>query len=159
MCINKLLEECSSFISYDFTTWPYVVVTIQPGDPEPNAFNAHLDVLKYLLEQESPFSITINTTGGSFSNIGYVRQQATFLKNHKDLIQKTLVCSSLVTENSFTRMALDILFKFVKPQRPNGRFACANKAAEWTLQQWEESNKIATTCPVQGSKELAQCYV
>ena len=144
MTLEEAIARAAPFMKYDLSTWPYVVMVAQPGEPTPDAFQAHLDVFRHLLYHGQAFSILIHTSQGRLANMQLVSHQARFLQEHRQAIVQNLVCSSIVVTSTFIHTVLSALFCIVRPQKPCKTFTDLEAASQWTMQRWAYSGLVAT---------------
>jgi hypothetical protein len=130
-------DACSSFVKYDVTAWPLVVVTVVPGTPSDDVFDAHLVCFDELLKRDQPFCILFDVRRASLVPFRMLKRQSRQMRTLEPEICRSLVCSAIVVDNALVQALITAMFAIKPPSRPNARFKTVEEAKHWMLQYWD----------------------
>lgn len=118
----------------DRSTWP--VVTIKFMDPATDdEFDAYLDTLDALYEQEEPFALIFDARDAAYLPAKYRRRQAEWMEANHERIEHYLAGTAYVVDSLVTRGVLRAIFAMQSQPAPYTIVGTLEEAHAWTDDQ------------------------
>lgn len=129
-------HACAEYGTYDLSEWPFVMVRVHAFKPTAEMFNAFLGCFDELLSRQAPFCIAFDIRNAVL--ITHVSAVIGFLRAAKPKIERTLVCSTIITNSEALRMAVNVVFAAQPPAKPNERVRTEAESQAFMDAKWAE---------------------